>query len=203
MVQWKLCGLTTFTSTALTATPSARPSTAPTPVQTAPSAATTATICAPRQPEVREQPELLAPRQHLRREAGGDAEQADRDRHRLQPVGDGEAAVEDAQRRRPDLARRRELEQRAVVAELVGEPAQARLDLAGRRSGLEPERHVVDAPVAGEALPVAGVEHDRAVLARVVAPDAAHEHRLARCRPAAAAASARRRGRRRGRPSPR
>jgi hypothetical protein len=46
----------------------------------------------------------------------------------------------------------------------------------GEAPRLEPEGHVVDALVAGEALPVAGVEHDGAVLARVVAPDAAHEH---------------------------
>ena len=59
MVQWKLCGLTTFTSTALTATPSARPSTAPTPVQTAPSAATTATIWARASPRCESRPNSL------------------------------------------------------------------------------------------------------------------------------------------------
>jgi len=41
-------------------------------------------------------------------------------------------------------------------------------------------RAVVDALVAGEAPPVARVEHDRAVLARVVAPHAANEHLAAR-----------------------
>ena len=123
IVQWKLCGLTTLTSTTLTARPSSRPSSAPAAVQTAPSPATTASTCAPRQAEVREQAELLAPRQHLRREAGGDAEQADRDRHRLQPVGDGEAAVEDAQRGRADLARSTRTRAGAVVP---SSPASAR-----------------------------------------------------------------------------
>jgi len=51
-----------------------------------------------RQAEVDEQAELLAPRQHLRRKARSNSEQADRDRHGLQPVGHGEASVEDAQR---------------------------------------------------------------------------------------------------------
>jgi hypothetical protein len=41
---------------------------------------------AARQAEVREQAEFLAAGKHLRREARRDAEQADRDRDRLQPV---------------------------------------------------------------------------------------------------------------------
>ena len=111
IVQWKLCGLTTLTRTTLTAMPSARPSAGADAGPDRAFGGDDGEDLAPRQAEVGEQAELLAPRQHLRREARGDAEQADRDRHRLQPVGDGEAAVEDAQRRRADLARRRELEQ--------------------------------------------------------------------------------------------
>jgi hypothetical protein len=53
----------------------------------------------PREAQMRQQAELLAPRQHLRAEARRHAEQADGDGHGLQPVGHGEAAVEDAQRR--------------------------------------------------------------------------------------------------------
>ena len=45
-----------------------------------------------------EQAELLAPRQHLGAEACRHPEQTDGDGHGLQPVGDGKAAVEDAQR---------------------------------------------------------------------------------------------------------
>ncbi len=44
MVQWKLCGLTTCTSTTDTASPSASPAADPITVQAAPSPATTARI---------------------------------------------------------------------------------------------------------------------------------------------------------------
>ena len=117
IVQWKLCGLTTNTSTTLTASPSSRPTSAPAASQAAPSPATTPTTWRARQPQVRQQAEFLAPRQHLRRQAGGDADQADGDGHRLQVVGDGEAAVEDAQRQRlRRSARGGELQHRRVLA---------------------------------------------------------------------------------------
>ena len=154
IVQWKLCGLTTFTSTTLTAMPEHE---AEQRADRGPDRAfgrdDGERPGARVKPEVREQAELLAPRQHLRREARGDAEQADRDRHRLQPVGDGEAAVEDAQRDGADLARRGEFEQR-----LAGQLA-ARVAAASARSCAphcacsrrrEPERDVVDAPVAAQ-----------------------------------------------------
>jgi hypothetical protein len=44
-----------------------------------------------RQAQVGQQAKLLAPRQHLGAEAGGNAEQPDADGHGLQPVGDGES----------------------------------------------------------------------------------------------------------------
>ena len=156
---------------------------------------------APRQAEVDEQAELLAPRQHLRREARRDAEQADRDRHRLQPVGDGEAAVEDAQRRGADLARRRELEQRRVVAARGGDAAQLVLDLRRARAGREPEREVVDALVAAEAAPVgARRSRSRRTGARSRARRRARRPSRDGRRAAAATASSRAR-RRTGRPS--
>jgi len=60
----------------------------------------------PGQAQVGQQPKLALARQHLRAEACRHAEQANADGHRLQPVGDGEAAVEDAQRNGADLAGR-------------------------------------------------------------------------------------------------
>ena len=47
-----------------------------------------------RQPEVSEQAELLAPRQHLGAETCRHAKQANGDCHALQPVSNGKAAVE-------------------------------------------------------------------------------------------------------------
>ena len=126
-----------------------------------------------------EQAELLAPRQHLCRKTCGDAEQADRNRHRLQPVRDRKAAVEDAQRGGADLAGRGELEQRAVEPELGRECPQLLLQACAVGAGLQPQREVVDAGVAGDALVVVARHRDRAALARVVTPDTAHEHERA------------------------
>jgi hypothetical protein len=155
--------------------PRTRPRPAPTPVQTGAFGGDDGEDLAPRQAEVGEQAEFLPARQHLRREARGDAEQADRDRDRLQPVGDGEAAVEDPQRRRADLARRRELEQGRVEAARGGEPAQLVFDRGGAGAGSEPEGEIVDALVAAQPAPVGAVDDDRSRLARIVAPDAANE----------------------------
>ena len=52
---------------------------------------------AAREPQVGQQAKFLAPRQYLGAEAGGNAEQANGNGHGLQPVGDGKAAVKDAQ----------------------------------------------------------------------------------------------------------
>jgi hypothetical protein len=93
---------------------------------------------AARQAQVRQQAELLAPRQHLRAEARGNAEQADGDGHRLQPVGDGKAAVEDAQRH-ADFAGRGDLHQVGVAARALA-PARARV----------PARRAADAPGASQ-----------------------------------------------------
>src|SRR4030095_2195311 len=93
---------------------------------------------------------------------------------------------------RTDLARRRELEQRRVVAARRGEIAERAFDRRCARAGSEPEREVVDALVAGETMPVDAVDDDSAVLARVVAPDRADEH------VAAAAVGKRQRQRRSG-----
>ena len=58
-----------------------------------------------------------------------------------------------------------------------GECADRLLDRRCVRSGLQPQRHVVDALVAGPAHIVLRLHDDGAMLARVVAPHAADEHR--------------------------
>ena len=122
------------------------------------------------QPQVRQQAELLAPRQHLRREAGRDAHQPDGDGHCLQVVRNGKAAVEDAQRQLPQFAAGGEFQQARVGQQC----AQALLHGGGLGTGLQPQGQVVDAAVAGEA-PVVGVGHGHgAELAHVVAPHAEH-----------------------------
>jgi len=60
--------------------------------------------------EVAQHAELAPPREHDGAEAGREPEQADQHRHGLHRIGDGEAAVEDAQRQLPDLPRRGEVD---------------------------------------------------------------------------------------------
>ena len=181
MVQWKLCGLTTCTSTTDTASPSARPAKRADQRPGRAFAGDHGQDLPAREAQVREQAELLAPRQHLRAEAGGDAEQADADRHRLQPVGDGEAAVEDAQRRlRASRAAEANSSSGAAGA---GGLAQRLLHLrrVARRARAR-QLQVVDARVAGEALVVAAVQQHGAGLPHVVAPDAGDDEAAAACR---------------------
>ncbi|MCY1217470.1 hypothetical protein D9M72_293850 [compost metagenome] len=59
MLQWKLCGFTTFTSTTDTASPSSSPATAPMAVQAAPSPATTASTCRRVKPRCASRPNSL------------------------------------------------------------------------------------------------------------------------------------------------
>ena len=62
----------------------------------------------------------------------------------------------------------------APSGQQLAAPAQRALHL-GVGARREPQREVVDARVAGQALVVARVDRDRAELARVVAPHAAHK----------------------------
>ena len=128
-----------------------------------------------RQAQVRQQAKLLAPRQHLRAETGRHAEQTNRNRHALQPVGHGKAAVKNLQRRGANLADRRHLQQRAAARRLgIGQPAQGLLHVGVRHLAVQPQRYVVDAPVAAQALEVALRHGNRAKLAGIVAPHAGH-----------------------------
>ena len=77
----------------------------------------------PCQPQVRQQAKFLAPSQHLRAETGRHAEQANRNRHALQPVGHGKAAVENPQGRGADLTDRGHFEQRAAARLRIGQAA--------------------------------------------------------------------------------
>ena len=204
MVQWKLCGLTTLTSTTLTARPSSRPSSAPARGPDGAFGGDDAEHLRARQARG------AASRPNSLRRASTCAEKLApmpnspmRDRDRLQPVGHREAAVEDAQRRGADRAGRRELEQRAVEAELAGERAQRCADGVDLGAGAQPQRDVVDAQVAGQALVVGAGERDRRHAgARSRARRRARGPARA-SRPAAAGPAARPARRRTGRPSPR
>ena len=84
---------------------------------------------AARHAEVAQHAELPGAHDRLRREGRGDAGEADHDRRELQQVRDREAAVEDAQAHRADLARFGELG--AARVELPGEFAR---DVGGARA---------------------------------------------------------------------
>ena len=124
----------------------------------------------PREAEVAQQAELLAPRQHLGRQARGNADKADDDGHRLQVVGDGKAAVEDAQRSLAQLAGGGEVQHRRVGQQR----AQRRHHASGLGAGCEPQRQVGEARVPGDLPVVRALHRHRAELARKVAVHAAH-----------------------------
>src|SRR5882762_488852 len=102
--------------------------------------------------------------EHDGAEAGREPEQADQHRHGLHRIGDGEAAVENAQRELPDLARRAEVDPGAA-----GQRADRVHGLRRRRARREPQRRVVHAPVARERGVIGAVDENRAVLAGVIA----------------------------------
>ena len=127
---------------------------------------------------MRQQPELFAPRQHLRAEVGGHAKQTNRNGDCLQPVGHGKAAVKDAQRVRADLAGRGQLDQVGAGALAGGKGGQLpdrRLHGVFIGPGRQPQRQVVDAPVTRQAHKISLVNGDGAELAGVVAPHAGHK----------------------------
>ena len=136
---------------------------------------------AARQAQMGQQTELLAPRQHLRAKAGGHAKQANANGHRLQPVGHGKAAVEDAHRDGANLRARSHLDCRRLALRLH-QLDQGLLQRWRILAWRKPQSQVVDAGVAADALVVTLIDHDGAELARVVAPDARHKkaRRLAR-----------------------
>ena len=98
IVQWKLCGLTTCTSTVDTARPRPSPASASYHRPRRAFSRHHRQNLPARQAQVREQPELFTARQHLRAEARRHTEKTDRNRHALQPVGHGKAAVKNTQR---------------------------------------------------------------------------------------------------------
>jgi hypothetical protein len=125
------------------------------------------------QAQVAEHAELPPPGRRQGGKAGRHAGQADGHRHRLEQIGDGEGAVEDAQADGADLAGPGDL-QRAGA----GQPARASAtSSAGARGDARP---VVGQPVAGESPVVGQIDHHGAGLARVVTPHAGHRHRHAR-----------------------
>ena len=122
---------------------------------------------AARQPEVAQHAELAPAREHHGAEARRQAEEADQHRDRFHGIGDGEAAVEDAQRDVADLARVGDLERLAA-----GKRAQRAHQLGRARAGREPCGAIVHPVVAGEPHVFRAVDEEGAVLARVVAENA-------------------------------
>ncbi len=116
--------------------------------------------------------ELSPPREHDGAEAGRESEQADQHRHCLHRIGDGEAAVENAQRQLPDLARGAKVDPGAA-----GQRADRVHGLRRRRARREPQRRVVHAPVAGERSVIGAVDENRAVLAGVIAEHSRNHQR--------------------------
>ena len=136
IVQWKLCGLTTCTSTTLTASPSARPSSAPAAVQAAPSPATTPRPARASGPGATSRPNSLRRASTCAEKLAATPTRPMRDGHRLQVVGDGEAAVEDGQRQRARSRRR----WRTPAARAAGQRAQCRLHAQRVGAGRQPQR---------------------------------------------------------------
>ena len=84
-----------------------------------------------------EQSKLLAARQHLCTEAGGHAKQANRNRHALQPVGHGKAAVKNFERCTANLAGRRKFDQVACAVDPLGHPTQCLFYLSAVSAGAQ------------------------------------------------------------------
>ena len=127
--------------------------------------------------QVGQQAKLLAPRQHLRAEAGGHTKQANRNCHRLQPVGHGKTAVKNPQRPAADVGGGRHLDHIGAARLLRRYRPHRLLHLGRVRAGGECQRHVVDAPVVREPLEVADVHRDGPGLAGIVAPHACYKKR--------------------------
>ena len=122
----------------------------------------------PRHSEVAQHAELAPPREHQRAEARGEPEEADDHSHRLERIGHREGAIEDLERDFADLSGAGDLEVRRA--------RDARLDLARHarrvRARREPQCRVVGVGVARMAQVLVALDQHRALLARVIAPDA-------------------------------
>ena len=118
-----------------------------------------------------QQAKLLAPGQHLRTKTGRHPKQANRNRHTLQPVGHGKAAVKNFQRDGAYLAGRCKFNQAAGTRQAVGLRAYRLLNLTADRARCQPQPQIVDTPVTREAFKVLLVHGDGSKLSGVVAPD--------------------------------
>ena len=183
MLQWNDWRLTTKMRIRLISHPSARPTTSPMPLTDQSFGRQHGGDLPPRDADVPQHAELAPPREHQRAERRRQADQAERDRGRLQRIGHRERAVEDAQRHGTDVAGRRERRARR--------PRQRapRVRAARRRrgaSGIEDQRGIVRRGVAGQLRIQRAVDDDRALLPRIVAPHAGDGEWRHRARRAAA-----------------
>ena len=126
---------------------------------------------AARHAEVAQHAELAPPRERLRTEARAHAEEADQHGGDFQRVGDRERAIEYRERDRLQLARR-------WRSRRLPRPRKPRACAARRSSSVAPLARCSAASFAraspGELRVERAVDDDRAVLPRVVAPDAGH-----------------------------
>ena len=133
------------------------------------------------QSQMSQQAKFLAPCQHLGAEARRDAKQANADGHRLQPVRDGEAAIEDPQRGGAYLSRRTKFKQRAGTRiSSIRQLAQRLLHYLHFSFFVQPKRYVIGASVAAELFENSFVDCNGAALVRIVAPDASNEEAVAK-----------------------
>ena len=130
----------------------------------------------PRHAEVAQHAELAPAREDERAERRRESREADHDRHREQRIRHRERAIEDAQRERADLARRGKREARSIGKRGIDALAQLRRGRVLR----EPDRDVGGIVVAGHRDVGRTRDHDRPLLARVVAPHARHDERARR-----------------------
>ena len=147
IVQWKLCGLTTCTSTTATAEAQGQPGQrADQPsrprLRRPPPPGSAARV----RPRCGSRPNSLRRASTCALKLAATPNRPMRDGHRLQPVGDGEAAVEDAQRRARAASCAEANSSRSAVAGLAcASVAHARLHVRRVGAGRQPQRQVVDA----------------------------------------------------------
>ena len=123
----------------------------------------------PRHAEVAQHAELAAPRERERAERRRQADEADHDGSELERVGDGERPIERPQRQAANFARRCDLE--PIAARNIA--PQRRFDCGQVGAFGEPQRAVGDGAIAGHFDIARELDRDRALLPRVIAPDAA------------------------------
>ena len=141
-------------------------------------------ICPAREAEVAQHAEFAPAREHDSAEARREPEEAHHHRYGLHRVGDGEAAIEDAQRHFADLARLGDVELLAAR-----QCAQRGDHLGGRRAG-RAIAHRRSPSGLRQRYVVGAVDKHGAVLARIVAEHPGHQHRVALVREARGAPGA-------------